>query len=164
MRIDPGTLSAMAWGCAKSIGSIALEEYALISPLIPNITIFVSSLRNGANAVNAVKLAGTVTTVATGGGRASVAIGSGLAASVEGMSFANQGGQAVLAGVRTGGIVVSKFGVALGALGVVFSVGDCVYSWVVGNPKRAELKGLITQIDSAMEGIIKFRKLAHIDA
>jgi len=97
------------------------------------------------------------------GERASVALATGLYSSVEGIELANVGGQATLQGVTAGGAVVSKFAVCMAGIGCILSVGDCIFSWVNGNPKRSECNSLIEKITSAMHDIVKFRIKTNCD-
>jgi len=165
LEVDPGVMSSMIIGTCKTISEGMIKDLPQLIELgqLPNITAFVTALKSGATATQAAKLAATTTSVAATGQRASVGLTAGLASSVEGINFANTGGQAVLTGVKAGGQVVSKFAVAMAGLGCVISLGDCILSWVNGNPKRSECNSLIEKINKAMKDIITFRIKTNSD-
>lgn len=150
MKMDVAAATQLVYSTTITCVQTGVTTAQITKDVLPNINAFWTSVKAGASAANAIKLASQTTSVITTGTRASVSLGTGIAQSMEGVNFAKVGGQTVVNGVASTASTVSKLSVTLGVLGSFVAIGDAIFSWVVGNPKRNEVNAMIAKIDESL--------------
>jgi len=84
MKMDVNAANQIVVSTASTALVNGINATMLTVENIPNIIAFTTAVKSGATAAQAMKLATTTTTVISTGARASVSLGTGIAASMEG--------------------------------------------------------------------------------